>query len=83
MPTSTAPASTAPVPTVTVSGTVQDGAAPSCRLLFTVDRHYLLLGPQAATLAVDSTVTVTGHLAAGGRFSCGGIPLSVTGVLRR
>ena len=60
--------------TVVVSGTVELGVEPSCRLL----GDYLLLGGPRADLRPGRSVTVTGHLAMGLVTTCQqGTPLVV------
>lgn len=67
------PAHSSPPPTseTTLSGTIIEGAQPSCRILQTARRRYALTGPQTRGLRVGQRVEVTGSARPGLLSPCG------------
>jgi hypothetical protein len=92
VPKTTVPTSTVPTgsetslpgasssgPTLRVTGTVQEGSRPQCRLLRTPRTSYLLLGVQQRLL-VGARLTVVGVVLDNVRTMCPGVPLGVVAV---
>jgi hypothetical protein len=75
------PSSPAGANEITVTGGVEDGVEPGCRLLRTTDRTYLLLGGDRSKLTQGSTITVRGTVETGIMSTCQqGTPLRVLDV---
>ncbi|MFL6136233.1 MAG: hypothetical protein ACJ74O_00320 [Frankiaceae bacterium] len=67
--------------TITVTGTVEQGAEPSCLILRATTGQYELQGPLAARLGTGEQVTVTGHVVRDVMSHCmQGQPFAVTAV---